>query len=192
MDILNTYNPANVNITTEEIAAMQNLTPAEIEQLAKAYPNQPTGNAYLVLFDKSEPDAKKQKFPLSTWNNLHNLYKYGQNQYVAYSFKKQFQRTAVEKQAPQRTVDLSQDDLNKAEGLKSNVDATANVNSANATFDQSLAENQNQNQQQTNQEVSPELKSLYDERQKLMDEKAHHMTIKSVQTKIDALENKTV
>ncbi len=121
MDILQVYNPANKEITADEIEAMKNLTDDEIAQLAKAYPNTPTGNAYLVYFNTSETQTN-QRFPLGTWANLHNLRLLGRKDIVPYNFTKNHAAgrslaTTVSK-PDQKTVDLSKEDAGNAEGLK--------------------------------------------------------------------------
>lgn len=156
MDLIKTYNPANTNITEQELSAMKDLTSADIAILAKAYPNQPTGNAYLVLYmNKKKPDD--QLFPLSTWKNLDALRKMGHDDIVAYAFKKNhYVVRGQQAPPPQRVVDLSKDETDKAEGMKQ-------------------------------VSVSPELQQALIDLQKAIDEKQHHMTIKSLQAKVDGL-----
>lgn len=123
MDIIEIYNPANArNLTPEQEEAMKDLTNEEIEVLAKAYPNQPTGNAYLVYYVTTDAE-NKQRYPLGTWASLHNLRKLGQKHILPIGFRKNLRYTAtkgsVAKVAPltTRVVDLSKEE--KLEGMKS-------------------------------------------------------------------------
>lgn len=122
MDIISVYNPANAGITQEETAQMQDLTDEQITQLAKAYPNNPRGNAYLVYWNKSLP-LEKQLYPLGTWQNLANLRKLGRKEILAHGFYKTFFKPKLgTKPIAVRTVDLTKDEASKAEGLKSSVE----------------------------------------------------------------------
>lgn len=175
MDIIQTYNPANSAITDQEISEMRNLTPDEIGELAKAYPNQPTGNAYLVYWNKNEAE-KDQRYSLGTWANLWNLYKIGQKHVVPFSFRKKFEKSRViaqNKPVAQRTVDLSTEEVLNAEGL--------------TTMPKFVPE-QAPEQDAT---VSPELSDLQAQLEQLKNDNAHHMTIGKVQRQIDDLQNKT-
>lgn len=118
------YNPRNASkLTEEQIQAMQLLTDDQIKALAEAYPNQPTGNAYLKYFDKSEP-VDKQRFPLGTWRNLHSLRKLGKTNLVAFAFIAKNapvrSATAVVPKPAKKVVDLSKNE--NLEGLKKTVD----------------------------------------------------------------------
>lgn len=74
-ELIDKYNPLGyAKLTQEDIDAMRTLTDDEIEILAIAYPNTPTGNTYLRYFDTRYP-ADKQLYPLGSWQNLYNLRK---------------------------------------------------------------------------------------------------------------------
>lgn len=79
------------SLTKEQLAAMADFTKEDLRDLAAAYPNSPNLNAYLVLKDTSKPD-NKQVYPLSTWKNLYELHKMGNNKFIALSFKSIFTR----------------------------------------------------------------------------------------------------
>ena len=179
MDIVAKYNPANTNLTEDEIKAMQDLTPEQVKQLAEAYPNQPRGNAYLVYYDKSR-SAKEQLYSLGTWANLHNLQKIGYNHIVAAGFKsKNFHPPTVNvAEKNQRTVDLSAEEAKKAEGIKTPpVPASEDVKSQTPVKAEA-AETEN-----------TELQELEAELAQKKAEGAHHMTIKGIENKIAALKN---
>lgn len=112
-----TYNPqTSASLKKADLDAMRNLTSEEISELAKAYPNKASQNAYLVLADKTKED-KDQIYPLSTWQNLHDLHKIGQTNFVAAGFKDAFERPVGDvPTAPAQ--DLTGEDLTKAEGTK--------------------------------------------------------------------------
>lgn len=95
-DIIKLYDPANAgNLTPDEITAMQNLSKAELDQLAAAYPNKTLGGSYLVLFNKSIP-ANKQLYPLTTWQNLANLRRNPKkDNFVAFNYAKNFNRKSA-------------------------------------------------------------------------------------------------
>jgi hypothetical protein len=79
------YNPDKFReLKPEDIEAMRKFTMNDVAELAKAYPNKPSGRAYLVLFNTE--DKAKQLYPLSTWQNLLALWKQQLTKYVAYSF----------------------------------------------------------------------------------------------------------
>lgn len=74
--LLQKFNPANAaNLTAQDLETLRGLTDQQIDELAKAYPNQPTRRAYLRLYDTSKPE-NKQLFNLSTWQNLRNVRKF--------------------------------------------------------------------------------------------------------------------
>lgn len=122
MNDLEIYNPANAKqLTAEQIAAMQNLTPEEIKELAKLFPNTASGKAFLVLKDKRKKD-KDQLYPRSTWQNLANLYKQGAKHFVPVTFVELFSRKKAEmKTAP--VQDLTKKEVK--EGLKIAASQTA-------------------------------------------------------------------
>lgn len=189
MDIIKTFNPANHQITPEEISAMRELTDEQIEQLSKAYPNQPSGNAYLVYYMKHEKE-NEQRYPLGTWANLHALRKLGRNDVLPFHFHKLFfaQKSTKAEPVKQRVVDLSPDDIKGAEGLKVNEmpGTTAIVNAVqkpvptilSAPFAEGTAKE------------SVELTTAKAELQQAIDDKAHHMIIKKLQKTVDELETK--
>lgn len=120
--LIELYNPTNAaSLTPEQVTGLQNLSDAQICALAKAYPNKPRGNAYLVLYDKDMP-MNKQLFTLSTWNNLCNLRsKMSKKNYVAYTFKALFIQTtgnntqrAAAMPSQKEVVDISTSEAAKA------------------------------------------------------------------------------
>jgi hypothetical protein len=120
MNILEIYNPANAaSLTDEQITAMRSLSVEQIAELAKAYPNGPTGNSYLRLHDKNLADDK-QIYPLSTWQNLHNLHKISNFNFTPISFTKNYVAPVLTmtNNVPPRTKDLADADVAGAEGLK--------------------------------------------------------------------------
>jgi hypothetical protein len=162
---------------------MRDLTDEQIGQLAEAYPNQPRGNAYLVYYNKNLPD-KDQNYALGTWANLANLRKIGYSHILPFSFKDAFYKkntTKSNKPAPQRVVDLSEKDIKTAEGLKQNATPPIQEPVPPTT---TLGTNEVKAQPV---EESQELKDAKAELQKAQDEGAHHMTIKSLQSKVDTL-----
>ncbi len=124
-DLITTYNPANADtLTKEQIFKMQELTSAEIKELAAAYPNGATNRAYLLIIDKRQP-VEKQLPSLSTFQNLWNLReKNGLRNYVAYQFRGNYKPVTGTKQGssvrPKRTevVDLADTDLMNLPGFK--------------------------------------------------------------------------
>lgn len=177
MDIIKTYAPGNTNITAEEIAAMKDLTDEQIATLAKAYPNQPTGNAYLVYYITGEK-PHDQRFPLGTWANLHALRNLGRKDILPYHFHKMFfaNKSAVktESSTKQRVVDLSESDLKDVEGLKVNATNVDHVVTIEPGDTVSVVE-------------SAELIEAKAELQQAIDDKAHHMTVKALQKRVDEL-----
>lgn len=120
MDILQKFNPANAaSLTKEDIAEMRNLTAQQIAELATAYPNTPTGNAYLHYYNSKEKESE-QKYPLGTWHNLNSLLKLGRTEFSAVGFRKGFVAPVAKAAAstPARVVDISKSDVANAEGLK--------------------------------------------------------------------------
>ena len=124
-DIIKTYNPANAGaLTAEQLNDLQNLTSAEIKELANAYPNTAISRAYLLIIDKSKP-AEKQLPSLSTFQNLWNLReKNGLKNLVAWKFRDNYKPPAI----PQRStntrlkktevLDLSEKELLSLPGFK--------------------------------------------------------------------------
>jgi hypothetical protein len=188
MDIISVYNPANSNITADEIAAMKDLSNEEIAQLATAYPNSPNGNAYLVYYNAKE-ELKDQRYPLGTWANLNNLRKLGQKWILPFNFRsKQYPSKAVGnvlKSIPPRTVDLSKDDLGTVEGLK----PADKVSAPEATGSLVTSIPVTNEVAQADAPVDPKLKELEDSLQQARDDKAHHMTIKSIEKSIEDYKN---
>ena len=196
MDIVSTYNPANANITKDQLSAMRDLTDADIETLAKAYPNQPQGNAYLVYYMKNEKDTE-QRYPLGTWANLNALRKIGRKDVLPFGFKKSHVRPAINQPpAPQRVIDLSAKDIESAEGLKvseTNVDHVVALTDAKyvapVKINTDIVTNADQERRVVNVTpvASPELTAAKAELQKAIDEKQHHMTVKMLQANVDKL-----
>lgn len=188
MDIIQTYNPANTSITPDELNAMKDLSDEQIAQLAKAYPNSPNGNAYLVYYNDKE-EQKKQLYPLGTWANLYALRKLGIKYILPYSFKDKFyQKKAIgnaHKQAPTRTIDLSKDDLEEAEGLK-NADAHI-ITAPAAEGSGTIVSNASviNGADVTVVDPDPKLIELNQQLEQAKTDKAHHMIIKSLEKKIE-------
>lgn len=127
---LDLYDPANAgNLTEQDVADMQNLTSDEINALAKKFKNRPSGNNYLILFNK-QLAADKQLFPESTWQNLASLRdNNARPNFVAFSFKQIFNRK--QGKAPgglptAKVQDIKKEDLKVADGVK-NVEEAAVV-----------------------------------------------------------------
>lgn len=140
MNIIEKYNPINANqLSSEDIAKMQDFTDEEIKALAKAYPNKNMTGAYLVLFDEN---VKNQIYPLSTWQNLANLRKFGKNNYKAYTF-----RSLLKKSEPitgsgavqAKVIDLTNDELEELAGLKS-IDAVEEDSVKESSVEESSVE----------------------------------------------------
>lgn len=117
--MLEKYNPANYSsLSKEEIAAMQDLTDDQIKELGKMYPNQPTGNAYLIYYDKSEAPGQ-QRYARGTWKNLAGLRALGMNNIVPFGFVgNNYQKPDLKPAKAQKieVVDLEKDA--EVEGLK--------------------------------------------------------------------------
>ena len=179
------YNPRNASkLTEEQIQAMQTLTDEQIKALAEAYPNQPTGNAYLQYLITSEP-LDKQRFPLGTWKNLHSLRKLGKKEIVPFGFVARGSsqnRTAVvvKKPAVKKTVDLSKNEV--IEGLKT----TEPVVDVNEAAKQDFIENP---ETVVTTEPTEAVNAYNDAVKNLEDAKAanaHPQTLKSLERKIAA------
>jgi hypothetical protein len=173
MDIIKIYNPANTNITEEQLSAMKDLTDEQIAELAKAYPNQPRGNAYLEYYLTGEK-AHEQRYPLGTWANLLSLRKLGRKDILPFRFRRQNapRMMAPVSQPAQRVVDLSQDDLANVEGLKKQEPSVNEEKQENPVLDSQ----------------DPEVLAAKEELQKAIDSKAHHMIVKKLQKQVDDLE----
>lgn len=124
IDIVKLYNPANAAaLTPEQLQGLQNLSSAEIKELATAYPNMTMQRAYLLIVDKRKP-VEKQLPALSSFENLWNLReKNGLRHYVAYSFRSNYKaptRTAAQPARAKKSevVDLSETDLMNLPGFK--------------------------------------------------------------------------
>lgn len=179
MDIIEIYNPANASkLTEEQVQAMKDLTDEEITALAEAYPNQPTGNAYLRYYDKNEKESL-QRYPLGTWKNLANLRKLGKKELLPFGFLKSVQPINANKNTKslvpttKRTVDLGADE--KIEGLKGEPIA---VNANADEFENKLPK--------VDPVVNQAVVDAQAELDKAIEEKAHHMTIKSLENKLAA------
>lgn len=84
-EALEKYNPAKFReLKQADIDAMKDLTKDDVAELARLYPNKPSDRAYLVLFNTK--DKAKQLYPLSTWQNLHALWRQGILNFVAFNF----------------------------------------------------------------------------------------------------------
>lgn len=122
--LIKTYNPTAVaHLTKEQIDNMKNLTDEQIKILAEAYPNTPSANAYLVLFD-TKLDFNKQLFSLSTWSNLHRLHsKQRMVNYRPYTFRELFvperqAKAVVKTKIPSaKPIDLSAKETEGLPGL---------------------------------------------------------------------------
>lgn len=117
---LSLFNPQNAaGLTTEQLAAMETLTPEQIAMLAREYPNPAIQNAYLVLKDTTKAD-KDQLWNLSTWQNLADLHRMGMKQFVAVGFRTNHIKQGL-RVAPVQNLgglDLSEEEVKQAEGLK--------------------------------------------------------------------------
>jgi hypothetical protein len=122
-ELIKLYNPANAAaLTPEEVENMQNLTSAEIRELAEAYPNKTMQRAYLLIIDKTKP-VEKQLPTLNSFENLYNLReRNGLRQYVAYGFKGTYKPRMISPgfTRPRKTevVDLSDHELLTLPGFK--------------------------------------------------------------------------
>lgn len=117
-DLIKLYNPANAAaLTPQQVAGLQDLTSAEIKELAAAYPNLSMQRAYLLIIDKTKP-IEKQLPALSSYENLWNLReKNGLRNFVAFGFKGVYKAIP---QKPKRTevLDLSETELLSLPGFK--------------------------------------------------------------------------
>lgn len=119
-DLVKLYNPANANsLTPEQLEGLQQLTSAEIKELALAYPNMTMQRAYLLIIDSKKP-VDKQLPSLSSFENLWNLReKNGLRQYVAFGFKGNYR--TIQKRVPTKkaeVLDLSEQELMSLPGFK--------------------------------------------------------------------------
>lgn len=127
-NIIEAFNPATAATLPEAIGQlMPHLTLEQIQALAKAYPNKPTGNSYLVLMDKSLKG--KQLNPLSTWENLANLRKIAgkaAENMVAFAFRVQFNKSrAAAAIQPASTQDISKSEIAGLPGITSGAEQKA-------------------------------------------------------------------
>lgn len=101
-ELIQKFNPANAaNLTQEDIALMRTLSDDQIGVLAKAYPNDPMGRPYLLLYDTTLGE-KKQIYQPSTWQNLNNVRRYSnQKKFMPFTFRSLF---IVPKKAPSLRV----------------------------------------------------------------------------------------
>lgn len=210
MDFIQIYNPANArNLTPEQVEAMRDLTDDQIKQLAEAYPNQPTGNAYLMYYIKGDGD--KQRYPLGTWKNLANLRGLGKKDIVPFGYKAGFKAQItkingknVAVSQKQRVVDISKGE--KLEGLKTDIDVKDTLLTKDefleaventAVFDKTKQAVNNTGETTTiltdpliNKATVAEnplmdaVKSIEIELAQATEDKAHHMTIKSIEKKL--------
>lgn len=186
MNIIELYNPRNAaKLTPEQVQAMQDLTLDEIKELAEAYPNQPTGNAYLKFYIKSDP-ADKQRFPLGTWNNLYNLRKLGKEDILPFGFvntKMPFVQTKAG--VVKRTVDLGAEEV--IEGMKA---VDVNTEAANDfSNEEDYAATQTEDAQAAyNEPTEAELALLAanEALQKGIEDKVHPQTIKKLERELEA------
>jgi hypothetical protein len=120
-DLVKTYNPATAGTLTEEQKkALQDLTDAEIKELAVAYPNVTMVRAYLLIIDKSKP-AGKQIPNLSSFENLWNLRnKNNMKNFVAFDFKGSYKPANINPRSGRKVeiVDLSETELLHLPGFK--------------------------------------------------------------------------
>lgn len=121
-DLVKLYNPANAaSLTEQQLSNLQNLTSAEIKELAVAYPNVTMQRAYLLIIDSTKA-INKQLPNASSFENLWNLReRNGLRQYVAYSFKgayKPVQIAQTKKVNKPQIVDLSESELLSLPGFK--------------------------------------------------------------------------
>lgn len=135
-EFIELYAPHNAkNLTQEQLGAMAGFTKEQIALLAQAYPN--NQSAYLILKDKNK-ENKKQVYPLSTWKNLLALWKVGQTQFVAISFRNIFNRASQGlKTAP--VQDLTKDQVKNELKVASSQNAASATSSATPQGDQQIA-----------------------------------------------------
>lgn len=180
-NVIEVYNPANAaNLTDEQKAAMASLTKEEVKALAKAYPNQPHSNNYLLLFDKRLP-ADRQLYQVSSWQNLNQLWDIAQLQFVPFGFRGvDVQQPTVAAPKPvevpaKTTVDLSKEDAASAEGLKKEGEPAQEDDSETLTPE----------------EENGSIAELEKELEQLKADGAHHMKVKAVEKKIAELKGGT-
>ena len=205
MSNVETYNPSNAtNLSDEDKQKFQSLSKEDVAELAKAYPNTAQNNNYLLLFDKRLP-ADKQIFQLSSWANLEYLYKLGQDHFIPYGFRGQesTQTIAQPAQAPAKTtVDLSEADVQNAEGLKQapvvdlNDGLNAGLRDEKETTDPTIHGDvlapvekkvAGTTVLQEPVEAGSKLQVLEGELEQLKKDGAHHMTIKAKEKQIAEL-----
>lgn len=198
-DLIQLYNPQNARaLSSKEIEAMQHFSNEQIEELAKAYPNQPRGNNYLVLINTQLP-ANEQVYQLSTWQNLAALRRLNQGHFSAYSFNTVFNNKDTPKvgvSLPAKVVDLSSADLSQAQGFKPSDVRTDPAITTVGTAPAKLVPTEDiikapVEYDLSNPDVISALNELNIQKSKLQtlnDEKAHHMTIKAQQTKVDEVQ----
>jgi hypothetical protein len=94
-ELIAKFNPANAqNLTEGDLDLMRQLDDAQLDLLAKRFPNEPNGRGYLILYDTTL-DAKKQLYSISTWQNLRNVRKYSNmKKLIPYTFKVLFMQQA--------------------------------------------------------------------------------------------------
>jgi hypothetical protein len=115
-ETINLYNPANAkNLTAEQLAAMSNFSDEDIKQLATAYPNKATGNAYLVI---GNTKLKQQIGARSTFANLYNLRVANQQKnFYPLSYTAIWKRPAT-KQTVASMADLTKQEIEALPGIK--------------------------------------------------------------------------
>lgn len=169
-NFIDKYNPANVrNLTESDIEAMSSLTIEEINALATSYPNSATHNGYLVLFDKNK-ELKDQTYQISTWQNLASLFKLNVKNFIPYSFYSLLKRNTIKGNKPLPKIDDI--NLEDVEGLS--FAKPFNPVNKNDLF------------QFTEKELLDAQKQ-YDE---AVESGAHHMTIRSLEKKLQLARGK--
>lgn len=84
---LEKYSPFNAkNLSDEEISAMAGFTKDDLKALAEKYPNKAGQTAYLLLYDSTKGKERQIAQP-STWENIYQLHKIGQTQFLVMTFK---------------------------------------------------------------------------------------------------------
>jgi hypothetical protein len=206
--LIETYNPQNAKaLDAQQIEAMQHFSNEQIEELAAAYPNQPRGNNYLVLINTTLP-ANKQVYQLSTWKNLASLRRLNQKQFSAYSFKSVFDnnKTNLPKvgiSLPAQVIDLSKQSMTDLPGFKPSEVATDPIISTEGAVPPNLVPTEDNGAaavvaegaagsetvyDMSNPDIANAVSELKEQEAKLdqlKTDKAHHMTIKAQETKVE-------
>lgn len=118
-DLTNLYNPANAGtLTPEQLKGLQELTSAQIRELAQAYPNHTMQRTYLLIID-GKKKITEQLPQLSSFQNLYNLREAnGQKQWVAFAFRANYKPAQINPKRKVEVRDLSETELQFLPGFK--------------------------------------------------------------------------